>query len=74
VLGVPVYLGDVVQSTLLLVTLGMLLLQNTESRGNNHGRFFYRSNAATLRIATPLIFAHIRRIVFVNAQASQPGY
>ena len=28
VLGVPVYLGDVVQSTLLLVTLGMLLLQN----------------------------------------------
>ncbi len=27
-LGVPVYLGDVVQSTLLLVTLGMLLLQN----------------------------------------------
>ncbi|MBP8998313.1 MAG: ABC transporter permease [Anaerolineaceae bacterium] len=26
VLGVPVYLGDVVQSTLLLVTLGMLLL------------------------------------------------
>lgn len=28
VLGVPVYLGDVVQSTLLLVTLGMLLFQN----------------------------------------------
>ncbi len=28
VLGVPVYLGDVVQSTLLLVTLSMLLLQN----------------------------------------------
>jgi len=28
VLGVPVYLGDVVQSTLLLVTLAMLLLQN----------------------------------------------
>lgn len=28
VLGVPVYLGNVVQSTLLLVTLGMLLLQN----------------------------------------------
>mgnify|MGYP001102394008 FL=1 len=28
VLGVPVYLGDVVQSTLLLITLGMLLLQN----------------------------------------------
>lgn len=27
-MGVPVYLGDVVQSTLLLVTLGMLLLQN----------------------------------------------
>ncbi|MCX6055741.1 MAG: ABC transporter permease [Chloroflexi bacterium] len=27
-LGVPVYLGDVVQSTLLLVTLAMLLLQN----------------------------------------------
>jgi simple sugar transport system permease protein len=27
-LGVPVYLGDIVQSTLLLVTLGMLLLQN----------------------------------------------
>ncbi len=28
VLGVPIYLGNVVQSTLLLVTLGMLLLQN----------------------------------------------
>ncbi len=28
VLGVPVYLGDVVQSTLLLITLGMLLFQN----------------------------------------------
>ena len=28
VLGVPVYLGDVVESTLLLVTLGMLVLQN----------------------------------------------
>lgn len=28
VLGVPVYLGNVVQSTLLLVTLSMLLLQN----------------------------------------------
>lgn len=28
VLGVPVYLGNVVQSTLLLVTLGMLVLQN----------------------------------------------
>lgn len=28
VLGVPVYLGDVVQSTLLLVTLAMMLLQN----------------------------------------------
>ncbi len=28
VLGVPVYMGDVVQSALLLVTLGMLLLQN----------------------------------------------
>lgn len=28
VLGVPVYLGDVVQSTMLLVTLAMLLLQN----------------------------------------------
>jgi simple sugar transport system permease protein len=27
-LGVPVYLGDILQSTLLLVTLGMLLLQN----------------------------------------------
>lgn len=27
-LGVPAYLGDVIQSTLLLVTLGMLLLQN----------------------------------------------
>lgn len=27
-LGVPVYLGDIVQSTLLLVILGMLLLQN----------------------------------------------
>ncbi len=27
VLGVPVYLGDVIQATLLLVTLGMLLLQ-----------------------------------------------
>ena len=27
-LGVPVYLGDIVQATLLLVTLGMLLLQN----------------------------------------------
>jgi len=28
VLGVPVYLGDVVQNTLLLVTLAMFLLQN----------------------------------------------
>jgi len=28
VLGVPVYLGDVIQATLLLVTLAMLLLQN----------------------------------------------
>lgn len=28
VLGVPVYLGDVIQAVLLLVTLGMLLLQN----------------------------------------------
>jgi general nucleoside transport system permease protein len=27
-LGVPIYLGDVLQATLLLVTLGMLLLQN----------------------------------------------
>ena len=27
-LGVPVYLGDILQSTLLLITLGMLLLQN----------------------------------------------
>ncbi len=27
-LGVPIYLGDVVQSTLLLVTLSMLLLRN----------------------------------------------
>jgi simple sugar transport system permease protein len=32
VLGVPVYLGDVVQSTLLLVTLAMLLLQNYRIR------------------------------------------
>jgi ABC-type uncharacterized transport system permease subunit len=27
-LGVPIYLGDVLQATLLLVTLGMLLLQS----------------------------------------------
>jgi simple sugar transport system permease protein len=31
-LGVPVYLGDVIQATLLLVTLGMLLLQNYRLR------------------------------------------
>lgn len=31
-LGVPAYLGDVIQSTLLLVTLGMLLLQNYRIR------------------------------------------
>lgn len=31
-LGVPVYLGDVVQSTLLLVTLGMLIFQNYRIR------------------------------------------
>ncbi len=27
-LGVPIYLGEIIQATLLLVTLGMLLLQN----------------------------------------------
>ena len=32
-LGVPVYLGDVIQATLLLVTLGLLLLQATASAG-----------------------------------------
>ena len=42
VLGVPVYLGSVVQSTMLLVTLAMLLLQNYRikilgSRGNKNG-------------------------------------
>jgi ABC-type uncharacterized transport system permease subunit len=31
-LGVPIYLGNVVQATLLLVTLGMLLLQNYRIR------------------------------------------
>ncbi len=31
-LGVPVYLGDVVQATLLLVTLGMFLLMNYRIR------------------------------------------
>jgi simple sugar transport system permease protein len=31
-LGVPVYLGDVIQATLLLVTLGVLLLQNYRVR------------------------------------------
>lgn len=31
-LGVPAYLGDVIQATLLLVTLGMLLLQNYRIR------------------------------------------
>ena len=31
-LGVPAYLGDVVQATLLLVTLGMLLLQSYRIR------------------------------------------
>jgi simple sugar transport system permease protein len=31
-LGVPVYLGDVVQASLLLVTLGMLILQNYRIR------------------------------------------
>jgi general nucleoside transport system permease protein len=31
-LGVPAYLGDVIQATLLLVTLGMLLLQNYRVR------------------------------------------
>lgn len=42
VLGVPVYLGAVVESTMLLVTLGMLLLQNYRikifrTRGTNNG-------------------------------------
>lgn len=32
VMGIPIYLGNVVQSTLLLVTLGMLLLQNYSIR------------------------------------------
>jgi simple sugar transport system permease protein len=31
-LGVPVYLGDVVQAALLLVTLGMLILQHYRIR------------------------------------------
>ena len=31
-LGVPAYLGDVIQATLLLVTLGMLLLQSYRIR------------------------------------------
>jgi simple sugar transport system permease protein len=31
-LGVPVYLGDVVQAALLLVTLGMFLLQHYRFR------------------------------------------
>jgi len=31
-MGVPVYLGDVVQSTLLLVTLSLFLLQNFRLR------------------------------------------
>jgi simple sugar transport system permease protein len=31
-LGVPAYLGDVIQATLLLVMLGMLLLQNYRLR------------------------------------------
>ena len=31
-LGVPAYLGDVIQAALLLVTLGMLLLQNYRIR------------------------------------------
>ncbi|EKD89029.1 MAG: hypothetical protein ACD_34C00225G0001, partial [uncultured bacterium] len=32
VMGVPVYLGDVVQSTLLLVTLSLFVLQNYRIR------------------------------------------
>lgn len=35
-LGVPVYLGDVVQATLLLVTLAALLLQNTRVVRQDH--------------------------------------
>ncbi|GAB4532672.1 MAG: ABC transporter permease [Anaerolineae bacterium] len=35
-LGVPVYLGDVVQAALLLVTLGMLVLQNYRIRFTSH--------------------------------------
>jgi simple sugar transport system permease protein len=31
-LGVPVYLGDIVQATLLLVTLAMFILQNFRIR------------------------------------------
>ncbi|HEX9922062.1 MAG TPA: ABC transporter permease [Anaerolineae bacterium] len=34
-LGVPAYLGDVIQATLLLVTLGMLLLQSYRIRRSN---------------------------------------
>ena len=30
--GVPVYLGDIIQATLLLVTLGVLLLQRYRIR------------------------------------------
>jgi ABC-type uncharacterized transport system permease subunit len=36
-LGVPVYLGDVIQATLLLVTLGVLLLQRYRLRWGKQG-------------------------------------
>lgn len=37
-LGVPAYLGDVIQAALLLVTLGMLLLQGYRVRWRSEGR------------------------------------
>jgi len=47
-MGVPSFLGDVIQATLLLVTLAVLLLQR------------YR---ITLRIATPLLFATVGEVL-----------
>jgi len=69
VLGVPVYLGDVVQSTLLLVTLACAITELPYQEDMIMGDFIVDIIAATLRIATPLIFATLGEL-FASARVS----